>query len=110
MGDDITEGSLKLLVRSLGLTIALRMKPGRETDFGAQGRAEFPPNPGGELWTPIRNHIVRDPVELEDVSGDESSCLQGRRQLRKGDEVNCFGKAVNNGEYSGVTCQGCPWQ
>lgn len=108
MGDDITEGSLKLLVCSLSLSIALWIKPGRETDLGPQGRAEFSPNSGGELWASVRNYILGDPVETGDVSGEESSHLQGRRQFQEGDEVSCFGETIDNGEYSGVTCRG--WQ
>lgn len=50
-----------------GLTIGLGMKPIGHTDQDPQQGAELAPEPGCELGTPVRDDVVGEAMETEDV-------------------------------------------
>lgn len=66
-GGHTSQGRFELLVRTLRLTVRLRVKAGGETDLSPKGGAEFLPDTGSELRTPVGHNISGDPMETEDV-------------------------------------------
>ncbi len=78
VGCQTAEHSFKILVGPLALPIGLRMKTRRQTSQGPDLSTKLLPKPGGELRTPIWNHINRQSMEPEDVVHHQLGGLPGR--------------------------------
>jgi len=64
------------------------MKTRRETGSGPDKTAKLLPENGGELRTPIRNHIRGQTMYLENIIDHNLGCLFGRRELSERDEMS----------------------
>lgn len=53
----------------------------RETKRNPKGRMETPPDPGGELWAPVRHNVPGDSVEPEHMLYKELTRFCRRQDL-----------------------------
>ena len=64
---------LPLLVKPHFLAVGLGLIPGGEADSGAKKRTKGFTEPGSELRTPIRDHILRETMETWETWDDVNS-------------------------------------
>ena len=99
------EGVFKGLVSPLRLAIRLRVVPRSETDRGPNSPAKGLPHLGSELGPTVRNNVLRDSMQPDNMHGKEIGHLRCRWKLGKRDVVDRLGKTVHDGE-DGITSVG----
>lgn len=67
MGTEAGEVGLQLLIHPLHLVIGLGMIARGKADHSLHELAELPPEPRDRLGSPIRNHLPRKAMEVEDL-------------------------------------------
>lgn len=70
------ESALQALVHAFILAIRLWVVAGRKTHRCAESRTECPPHPGGKFEEPpVRDDVLREAVELEDMLDQQVPCF-----------------------------------
>lgn len=66
------------------------MKSRGPSDCGPNSITERPPDLRNELRPTVRDNVLRDAVQLEDVAYEEVCSFLGGRELGKGHKIYCF--------------------
>ena len=91
------------LVGAFCLAVRLRMIPRGEADRGPNPLAKSLPHLGCELGTPVRNDVHWNPVETDNVTGEQITHLCSGRKLGQRNIVHRLGEAIHYGQDGVVT-------
>lgn len=73
------------------------MEARRQVTGGPYQLAELPPEEGGELRLPVRDH-----VQVNYVLNQQLGHLRGRGKFLEGNKVSHLTESINDGEYDRV--------